>query len=99
MRRILGISVALIGVVPATQVLAASDGQDVYTKNCAVCHNNLKPKIGDKAVWEPLIKNGEDALVAAVIKGKGTMPPRGGKPALTDDEIKAAVQYIENKSK
>jgi cytochrome c5 len=98
MRRTLGIGIAVIGLMPATQALAV-DGQEVYDKNCAVCHNNLKPKIGDKAVWDPLVKNGEDALVAAVIKGKGTMPPRGGKPALTDDEIKAAVQYIESKSK
>jgi cytochrome c5 len=99
MRRVLGISAAVIGLLSVTEVLAAPDGQDVYNKNCSVCHNNLKPKLGDKAAWEAAMKQGEDAMVAAVIKGKGTMQPRGGKPALTDDEIRAAVQYIESKSK
>jgi cytochrome c5 len=74
----------------------AADGQAIYDANCAACHKNLKPKLGDKAAWEPLIKQGEDALVASVIKGKGTMPPRGGKPKLSDDDIKAAVQYMES---
>ena len=78
---------------------AAADGQAVYAQNCALCHNNLKPKLGDKAAWDPLIKQGEDALVAAVIRGKGTMPPRAGKPSLSDGDIKAAVQYIESKAK
>jgi cytochrome c5 len=71
-------------------------GQQVYAENCALCHNNLDPKLGDKPAWEPRIKQGSDVLVAAVINGKGAMPPRAGKPALSDDDIKAAVEYIEN---
>ena len=77
----------------------AADGEAVYNANCAACHKILKPKFGDKAAWEPLIKQGEDALVASVIKGKGAMPPRGGKPALSDDDIKAAVGYLVNAAK
>jgi cytochrome c5 len=100
MRRFVG------GLLAATAVLAApfaahtarADGQAVYTQNCAACHNNIKPKIGDKAVWAPLIQQGTDALVAVVIKGKGAMPPKGGKPNLSTDDIKAAVEYIESKS-
>jgi cytochrome c5 len=34
-----------------------------------------------------------DALYGAVIKGKGAMPAKGGSPA-SDDDIKAAVQYM-----
>lgn len=98
MRRLLSSAIAAIVLMTASQALAA-DGQEVYAKNCAVCHNNLKPKLGDKAAWEPLIKQGEDTLVATVIHGKGTMPPRAGKPALSDDDIKAAVKYIESKVK
>lgn len=85
-------------IVSATQVLAA-DGAAVYSANCAVCHNSLSPKLGDKAAWAPRIGQGEDAMVASVIQGKGMMRPRAGKPSLSDDEIKAAVDYIESKSK
>jgi len=93
----------LCGYVVATILMAASgaqaaDGQAVYTQNCAMCHNNMAPKIGDKDAWATRIKQGTDALVASVIKGKGAMPARGGKPGLSDDDIKAAVGYIESKS-
>lgn len=89
------LGMTLMATVPAI----AADGQAVYTANCGSCHNLLKPKLGDKAAWEPLIKQGEDVLVAAAIQGKGTMPARGGKPALSDDDIKAAVEYMESKAK
>jgi len=90
--------IAGITLIIAAPAIAA-DGQAVYTANCSPCHNNLKPKLGDKAAWEPIIKQGTDALVASVIKGKGTMPARAGKPALSDADIKAAVEYIESQAK
>ena len=42
---------------------------------------------------------GDDALVGVVIHGKGAMPPRAGKPGLSDGDIKAAVECLENKVK
>jgi cytochrome c5 len=91
------------GVAAALLVIAASsawaaDGEAVYNANCGACHNAMSPKLGDKAAWAPLIKQGTDALVAAVIKGKGMMPPRGGHADLSDADIRAAVQYIESKA-
>ena len=91
--------IAGITLIIAAPSIAAADGQAVYTANCAPCHNNLKPKLGDKAAWGPLIAQGTDALVASTIKGKGAMPPKGGKPNLSDADIKAAVEYIEAQSK
>jgi cytochrome c5 len=35
-----------------------------------------------------------DALVQTAISGKGAMPPRGGQPATTDEEIRAAVAHM-----
>lgn len=98
MTRVLSYAIASFALIVATQALAAN-GQQVYDQNCAVCHNNLDPKIGDKAAWAPRIKQGTDVLVASVIKGKGAMAPRAGKPSLSDDDIKAAVEYIESKVK
>ena len=98
MRHVLISAIVGMTLMTATQTVAA-DGQAIYTANCGDCHNLLKPKLGDKQAWDPLIKQGEDVLVAAVIKGKGAMLARGGKPALSDDDIKAAVEYMESKVK
>jgi cytochrome c5 len=77
--------------------VAAADGKAVYDKSCAACHKMMKPKAGDKEAWAPLIAQGADALTASVIKGKKPMPPRGG--AATDDDVRAAVEYIISQNK
>lgn len=92
-----GYAVASLFIVASGAM--AADGQAVYTQNCAACHQMMAPKTGDKAAWAPLIKQGTDALTASVIKGKGMMPPRGGHANLSDADIKAAVEYMESKSK
>ena len=76
---------------------AAADGKAVFDKTCKGCHTALKPKMGDKAAWAPLIAQGADALTASVMKGKKPMPPRGG--AKTEADVKAAVEYIISQSK
>jgi cytochrome c len=57
------------------------------------------PKVGDKDVWAPLIAEGVDVLDQNAIKGVGKMPPKGGNMKLSDDEVKAAVGYMVEKSK
>ena len=81
---------------------AGANGKAVYDKVCAVCHAAAvagAPKPGDKAAWAPRIQQGADALVQSVIKGKGAMPPKGGNAALTDAEIRAAVDFLVSQSK
>lgn len=90
---------ALLGFAASTALLMvsqtlAADGKAVYNKSCAVCHAALSPKLGDKAAWEPRLKQGTDALVASVLKGKGAMPAKAGNATLSDDDIKAAVDYM-----
>lgn len=75
-----------------------ADGKKVYDASCAACHGTGAagaPKLGDKAAWAPRLKQGNDALYASALKGKGAMPPKGGSSA-SDDEIKAAVDYMTN---
>lgn len=94
-------TLALAGVLIAAQAVAA-EGKDVYAKACAACHAAgvaNAPKLGNKAAWASLIKQGNDALVAAVVKGKGAMPPRAGNASLSDADIKAAVAYMVNQAK
>jgi cytochrome c5 len=81
---------------------AAADGKAVYDKVCFACHLQSvagSPKLGDKAAWAPRIQTGTDALVQSVMKGKGAMPPKAGNPALSDAEIRAAVQFMVSQSK
>ena len=95
---------AMIGITTVAALfsagqVAAADGKAVYDKTCGACHNVMAPKLGDKAAWAPLVKQGTNALVALVVKGNGAMPAKGGNASLTNDDIKAAVEYIISKAK
>ncbi len=90
---------------PAQQTAATGqkvDGKAVYDKVCVACHQVSvanSPKLGDQAAWAPRIKTGMDSLVQSVIKGKGAMPPKAGNPALSEQEIRAAVDFMVSQSK
>lgn len=92
---ILGIATALLTIAPTAA--QAGEGQTIYDQRCSACHNRIPPKLGDKAAWAPRIKQGTDALVASVLKGKGMMKPQAGK--LTPAQAKAAVEYMVERSK
>jgi cytochrome c5 len=87
---------------PAAPAVAENTaGKSVYNKTCAMCHAAGvagAPKPGDKADWDPRIAQGNDLLYKHALEGftgsKGQMPPKGGAPALPDDEVKAAVDYM-----
>ena len=81
---------------------APKSGEQVVQLACGACHNAGAagaPKTGDKAAWAPRIALGTNSLYASVINGKGVMPARGGNPALSDDELKAAVDYLVKQAK
>lgn len=86
---------------PATPAkLAADAGKKTYEAACIACHGAGiagAPKFGDKAAWAPRIKQGKDVLYTHAIKGyqgkAGMMPAKGGSSA-SDDEVKAAVDYM-----
>jgi cytochrome c5 len=87
----------LLEVAAAAPARAPMTGEQVVTKVCSACHGTgvlNAPKIGDKAAWAKLKAMGVKALVASAIKGKNQMPPRGGDPSLSDDEMKAAVEQM-----
>ncbi len=77
-------------------------GEAIYNAVCTACHAAGvagAPKTGDKAAWAPRIATGNAAMLTVATNGKGAMPPRGGGADLTDDELKAAVEYLVSKSK
>lgn len=87
--------------VAAAPVAAGKSGEEVYKAVCAMCHATglmNAPKFGDKAQWEPRIKQGYDTLVTHANKGIRTMPAKGGNPSLSDAEVAGAVKYMANAS-
>ena len=76
---------------------AAVDGQKVYQASCQACHAAGvagAPKLGDKAAWAPRIAKGVDVLVSSVKNGLNVMPPKGGCMSCSDEELRAATDYI-----
>ena len=89
------------GAAPAAKP-GAADGKAVYSQTCVACHQVSvagSPRLGDKAAWAPRIQQGMDVLVQSVSKGKGAMPPKGGNAALTDAQLRAAVEFMVSQSK
>jgi cytochrome c5 len=75
-------------------------GQQVYVAQCTACHSAGvagAPRVGDNAAWAPRIRTGFEAMLAAVINGKGAMPPQGGGDA-SEFELGRAVVYMVNNS-
>lgn len=93
-----------VGSVPApapAAETAAVDGESVYRGTCMACHATGAagaPKVGDKAAWAPRIKQGIDTLLKHATGGFKAMPPRGGNASLSDEAVKAAIEYMVSKS-
>ena len=82
-------------------VASANVGETVYNQACYICHNpglTGAPKPGDVEDWNPRIAKGVEVLYENAIKGytgsKGVMPPKGGNLLITDDEVRAVVDYL-----
>ena len=76
---------------------AARSGEVIYKETCQTCHATgiaNAPKLDDKAAWEPRVANGLDGLLKTAINGMGAMPPRGGNPAISDEEMKSTILYM-----
>ena len=85
---------------PATSAEQMS-GPEVYAAACAMCHGEGTagaPRVGDVAVWQPRIAQGEEVLTRNVLQGfsgeTGYMPAKGGRVDLSDEEILAAMVHM-----
>ncbi|MFZ5534421.1 MAG: c-type cytochrome [Pseudomonadota bacterium] len=82
------------GTAASQAPAAPRSGAEVVQQVCAACHGAGvlgAPKIGAKADWEPRLAQGFDTLVNHSVNGIRAMPPKGGNPGLSDDELKAAL--------
>ena len=81
----------------AAQAAESRSGAEVYDMVCHVCHSTgvlNSPKLGDAPAWTERLAKGKEALYASSINGLNQMPPKGGRPDLSDDEIRLAVDYM-----
>lgn len=77
-------------------------GGKIFAANCKSCHDTGKaendaPQIRETAEWKNRLGGGRDALYKTSLQGFTgyfTMPAKGGNPSLSDDDVKAAVDYI-----
>lgn len=92
---------------PAATADTSAEGKHIFDTVCFACHATGvagAPKLGDKAAWAPRIAKGMDTLHQHALKGfigegSGLMPPKGGRMDLSDDQVKAAVDYMVNAAK
>jgi len=90
-----------VAAATTTAASAAKSGADVYQASCFACHGTGvagAPKVGDAAAWTDRIATGNDVLYDHAINGytgkSGMMPAKGGNAALSDDEVRAAVEHM-----
>ncbi len=95
----------MVADAPAGGEASGDVGKTIYDGLCVNCHGiavmaAMIPQTGDAAAWTSRLDKGIDALYENAINGftgdMGMMPARGSNPALTDDEVKAAVDYMVN---
>ncbi len=76
---------------------AEPDGEAIYNQACMACHMTGAagaPIKGDEAAWAPRLEKGMDTMYEHSIEGFQAMPARGGHPGLSDEEVKAAVDFM-----
>ena len=76
------------------------DGSVIYGKLCQACHGTGAggaPML-TKAAWTDRVGQGTETLIKHAIDGytgaAGLMPARGGNPSLSDDQVKASVEWM-----
>ena len=90
---------APVSAAAVSQQMAVADlsGEQVYLQVCASCHQAgilNAPKPGDAVAWQTRLAKGKDILYANAINGIGAMPAKGGRVDMSDEAIKAAVDYL-----
>ncbi|OQP73198.1 cytochrome C [Xanthomonas phaseoli pv. syngonii LMG 9055] len=78
-----------------------TDGKTIFNNLCTACHTTGVGKAPtlDHSHWDARIAQGKDTLYKHAIEGYtgpdgGIMPPKGGNPALTEEQVRATVDWM-----
>lgn len=86
----------LLSLTPT--LVNALSGTQVYEKTCALCHAAGvagAPRLGFSADWQTRIAAGKSKLYTSALNGTAAgMPMKGGNLALSDVEVRAAVDFL-----
>ncbi len=89
--------VKVAGAVAAAAA-GPKSGKDIYNQACTACHAGGvlgAPKTQVAADWKPrLDEKGFDTVWQNAINGINAMPPMGTCGSCSDDDIKAAIEYM-----
>lgn len=79
------------------------DGELIYNNVCSACHNAGRP-VGPNPTreeWAPRIAQGLEILNKHAVEGYkgqvGQMPAKGGRPDLSEEQIKVSIEYMVKK--
>ena len=96
-----GLCAILLGWALLAQASGArgASGESVYRSKCSTCHDSgagHAPRTSFRDEWQERFTAGRAALHAAAVGGVANtaMGPKGGFADLSDDEVKAAVDYM-----
>ncbi len=106
MRFAIFLCVALVSVWAAadTNPPAVNAGQAIYSQTCIACHGtNGKgaiPGVADLTKRDGALSKPDEALLNNITEGFQSpgsalaMPPRGGNPTLTEEDVEAVIEYL-----
>src|SRR3990172_12432056 len=96
--------VAAVLASPAAASLAAPSGKDIYQGTCVACHGadgkGTLPGVPDLTSASGPMKAGDELILKRMREGYQSpgapmaMPPKGGNPSLTDENLKAVIIYM-----
>ncbi len=94
-----GVLAAMISAIPLATGINAQEhpGLGLYNIKCAPCHQSGllgAPTLGDGPAWKERTAKGRGELLKNLINGLNNMPPRGGNPGMTDEELGRALDYM-----
>lgn len=101
------VALLVLLIMPALSVAdeaSVTAGKAVYSQTCIACHGaNGKGAIpGVRNLTDPngALTKSDEELIESIVNGTQTpgsfmaMPPKGGNPILTEEDINAVITYL-----
>jgi len=95
-----GISYQAVTSNKENKTIPVSSGKAIYQKTCVACHGSngkgISPSIPDFTKNGGVLSQPSHTLFNHIKEGIGAMPAKGGNLALTDQELQAALDFVES---